>query len=280
MIDTIKSRTVTKRVVVDLSEVMMIVTSNVISRVAFGKRPYVYDDEGQKEVKTFHKLLLDSQASFVNFYYRDYFPLMGWLDKLNGTIGRLEKNFNHLDEFYQELIDEHLNRNRPNKMQDDMVDILLRLKQDSDSNIDLTFDHIKAVLMNILFGGTDTSAATVVWAMTLLIQNPETLKKVQQEVRNVIGNKGKVQEDDLQNLNYLKAFIPFGSGRRGCPGMSLGVATVELTLSNLVYAFDWELPDGEKDIDTLATLGIVSHKKNPLRLVAKVYDYGLQELMT
>ncbi|XP_024973424.1 cytochrome P450 71A1-like isoform X4 [Cynara cardunculus var. scolymus] len=348
MIDTIKSRAATKQVV-NLSETMMILTNNIISRVAFGKRLYAFDGE-EKEVRRFHQLLLESQAMSVTFYYRDHFPLMGWaLDKLNGSIDRLEKNFNDLDDFYQELIDEHLKRNRPKKMEDDMVDILLRLKQESDSSIDLTFDHIKAVLKNILFGGTDTSAATVVWAMTLLIKNHESLKKVQQEVRNVIGKKGKVQEDDLQKLYYLKAviketlrlypvvpllvpresrdrcvldgyeipqgtlvyvnawaigrdpkcwenpeefkperfmgssidykgtdfeLIPFGSGRRVCPGMSLGVATVELTLSNLLYAFDWELLDGEKDINTLAALGIVYHKKNALQLVAKVYDYG------
>ncbi|KAJ9559978.1 hypothetical protein OSB04_005138 [Centaurea solstitialis] len=347
MIDTIKSRTASKQVV-NLSETLMMLTSNMISRVAFGKRLYVYDGE-EMEVKRFHQLLLECQSWFLSYLYRDHFPLMGWLDKLNGSIARLDKNFNDLDDFFQRLIDEHLHRNKPDKSRDDIIDILLRLKQQSDSSIDLTFDHIKAVLMNILFSGTDTSAATVVWAMTLLIKNPESLKKVQQEVRNVVGNKGKVQEDDLQNLNYLKAviketfrlypvaplllpresrdrcivggyeipkgtlvyvngwalgrdpkcwenpeefkperfmgssidykgtdfeFIPFGSGRRGCPGISLGVATVELTLSNLVYAFEWELPDGEKDIDTLATLGVVSHKKNPLRLVPKVYDYG------
>nr|GEV62431.1 reverse transcriptase domain-containing protein [Tanacetum cinerariifolium] len=74
------------------------------------------------------------------------------------------------------------------------------------SSVNLTFAHIKAVLMNILLGGTDTSVATVVWAMVLLIKNPGSLKKLQQEVRNVIGNKGKV-EDDLDKFKYLKAVI-------------------------------------------------------------------------
>ncbi|KAI3736913.1 hypothetical protein L2E82_26901 [Cichorium intybus] len=347
MVDTIKTRLSTKQEV-NLSEIVMILTSNIIYRVAFGKRPYVYGDE-QQEVRRFHQLLLECQALLVNFYYRDYFPLMGWLDQLNGSIDRLEKNFKDMDECYQQIIDEHLNGNRQNKMQEDMVDILLKLKQDSDSWIDLTFDNIKAVLMNILLGGTETSASAVVWAMTLLIKNPESLKKLQQEVRNVIGNKGKVQENDLHKLNYLNAviketlrlypvapllvaresreecvlagfeipkktlvyvnawavgrdpqcwerpeefvperfmgssvdykgmdfeLIPFGSGRRGCPGMSMGAVTVELALSNLIYSFDWELPEGTKEINTLTTAGTVSHKKDPLRLVAKVYDHG------
>ncbi|MFS7951990.1 putative cytochrome P450 superfamily [Helianthus anomalus] len=66
---------------------------------------------------------------------------MGWLDILNGSIARLEKTFKGMDEFYQEVIDEHLNQNQPNIMQDDMVDILLKLKQDYSN--DLTFDHVK-----------------------------------------------------------------------------------------------------------------------------------------
>ncbi|KAG2633004.1 hypothetical protein PVAP13_2NG284600 [Panicum virgatum] len=45
--------------------------------------------------------------------------------------------------------------------------------------------------------------------------------------------------------------LPFGSGRRACPAVAMGVANVELALANLLYCFDWELPEGMKgeDID-------------------------------
>nr|QWK52236.1 cytochrome P450 71B19-2 [Isatis tinctoria] len=63
--------------------------------------------------------------------------------------------------------------------------------------------------------------------------------------------------------------LPFGSGRRICPGMPMGIATVELGLLNLLYFFDWRVPDGttHKDIDMeeAGTLTIV--KKVPLKLV-------------
>ncbi|EOA25707.1 hypothetical protein CARUB_v10019060mg [Capsella rubella] len=63
--------------------------------------------------------------------------------------------------------------------------------------------------------------------------------------------------------------LPFGSGRRICPGISMGIATVELGLLNLLYFFDWRAPDGmtHKDIDTeeAGTLTVV--KKVPLNLV-------------
>ncbi|CAF2040437.1 hypothetical protein HID58_033068 [Brassica napus] len=64
-------------------------------------------------------------------------------------------------------------------------------------------------------------------------------------------------------------FLPFGSGRRMCPGITMGMATVELGLLNLLYFFDWKLPDGmtERDIDIeeAGTLTVV--KKVPLKLV-------------
>ncbi|KAL3533137.1 hypothetical protein ACH5RR_006658, partial [Cinchona calisaya] len=180
---------------------------------------------------------------------------------------------------------------------------------------------------NVIFAGTDTAAATIIWAMTALIKSPKAMEKAQAEVRQVIGETRTIDEDDTQKLPYLKAIIketlrlfppapllvprytmesciideyeiqpkttvyvnawaiardpeywenpdeflperfldstmdakgqdfqliPFGAGRRGCPGFSLGLAIVELALANLLSSFNWELPSGLKkeDVDT------------------------------
>jgi cytochrome P450 len=202
-------------------------------------------------------------------------------------------------------------------------------------------------MQDIFIGGTDTSAATVVWAMTALMNNPRVMNKVRMEIRNLCEDKDFINENEIEKLPYLKSvvketlrlfpptpllipretiqncnidgyeikaktlvyvnawaierdpenwedpeqfyperffmssidfkgnnfeFIPFGSGRRMCPGLNMGVHTVELTLANLVQSFEWKLLNGfDKDqvLDTQVKPGIVMHKKNDLYLVPR-----------
>ncbi|XP_044484466.1 cytochrome P450 71A1-like [Mangifera indica] len=69
-------------------------------------------------------------------------------------------------------------------------------------------------------------------------------------------------------------FIPFGAGRRGCPGMLFGVAVVEYVTANLLYWFDWKLPAGltEDKLDMTETDGLTIHRKIPLYLVPSLYS--------
>ena len=69
---------------------------------------------------------------------------------------------------------------------------------------------------------------------------------------------------DFKGVDFK--FAPFGHGRRGCPGIALAIASVELVLANLVHKFEWKLPMGTKceDLDVLEQPGINIHRKNPL----------------
>ncbi|KAL9294820.1 Cytochrome P450 71B31 [Arabidopsis thaliana] len=63
--------------------------------------------------------------------------------------------------------------------------------------------------------------------------------------------------------------LPFGAGRRNCPGMTLGITILELGLLNILYYFDWSLPSGMtiKDIDMEEEGALNIAKKVPLQLV-------------
>ncbi|CAN1228763.1 Cytochrome P450 71D6 [Linum grandiflorum] len=68
-------------------------------------------------------------------------------------------------------------------------------------------------------------------------------------------------------------FIPFGAGRRMCPGMSFGMAVVKLTLANLLFHFDWKLPSNMKpeSLDMTENFGISLRKKYALHLIPILY---------
>ncbi|KAK1692116.1 hypothetical protein QYE76_008813 [Lolium multiflorum] len=66
-------------------------------------------------------------------------------------------------------------------------------------------------------------------------------------------------------------FLPFGAGRRMCPGVSLGMANMELALASLLFHFDWELPSGVRpqDLDMTETFGITVRRNSKLWLHAQ-----------
>jgi cytochrome P450 len=55
-------------------------------------------------------------------------------------------------------------------------------------------------------------------------------------------NPCELSSTDLKGNDF--ELIPFGAGRRICPGIFIGLATVELSLANLLHKFDWEMPSG------------------------------------
>ncbi|KAL9228375.1 hypothetical protein vseg_003964 [Gypsophila vaccaria] len=65
-------------------------------------------------------------------------------------------------------------------------------------------------------------------------------------------------------------FIPFGAGRRSCPGITFATSSMELLLANLVNSFDWELPVNvkPKSLDMTETSGVVIHRRDPLLVIA------------
>ncbi|XP_057799419.1 cytochrome P450 71D95-like [Salvia miltiorrhiza] len=71
-------------------------------------------------------------------------------------------------------------------------------------------------------------------------------------------------------------YIPFGAGRRSCPGLNYGLANVELPLAKLLYHFDWKLPKGMScdGLDMSETEGLTVCRKKPLIIIPTICNRG------
>ncbi|KAM7529231.1 hypothetical protein LguiB_032641 [Lonicera macranthoides] len=69
---------------------------------------------------------------------------------------------------------------------------------------------------------------------------------------------------DLRGRDFQ--LLPFGSGRRGCPGMQLGLIQVKHLVAQLVHCFNWELPNGmlHMELDMSEEFGLVVTKAQHL----------------
>ncbi|KAJ8771502.1 hypothetical protein K2173_026679 [Erythroxylum novogranatense] len=112
-----------------------------------------------------------------------------------------------------------------------------------------------------------------------------TVPKNSQVIVNVsaIGRDPSVWEDpllfkperfigtslDFKGQNF--ELLPFGGGRRICPGLPMAARQVPLILATLIQSFDWSLPNGEdpQDLDMNDKFGITLQKQQPLLLVPK-----------
>nr|UQB59827.1 F5H [Fagopyrum tataricum] len=336
---------------VNIGELVFSLTKNVIYRAAFGSN----SNEGQDE---FISILQEFSKLFGAFNWADFIPFIGWADP-NGLNARLEKARKSLDRFIDDIINDHLEKKKTGikGLEDDMVDELLVFYSEGDGKVTesddlqnairLTKDNIKAIIMDVMFGGTETVASAIEWAMSELMHSPEAMKRAQNELAEAIGFNRPVEETDLDKLPFFKCviketlrlhppiplllhetaeettvmgyripaqarvmvnsyaigrdkdswddpdmfkperfmkegvpdfkggnfeFLPFGSGRRSCPGMQLGLYALEMTVANLIQCFTWELPNGMKpsELDMTDMFGLTAPRASRLIAVPRL----------
>ncbi|KNA16967.1 hypothetical protein SOVF_084440 isoform A [Spinacia oleracea] len=134
--------------VVNLREILMTFTNDVICRASFGMK---YDHEGGFNLK---KLLDKVMELLGDFCVGDFIPWLSWIDRVSGLEGRLEKVAKPLDAFLEKVIQEHqirqstkIHHNELDKVKNvqNFVDILLEVQ--SENREALPLDSIKAVIL-------------------------------------------------------------------------------------------------------------------------------------
>ncbi|KAJ4709720.1 putative Cytochrome P450 [Melia azedarach] len=144
----------------------------------------------------------------------DFFPalarfdLQGIVKKMNGLTAKFEKMFDV-------MIDQRLRMNEKGgdkagpsgKECKDFLQFLLQLKDEADSKTPLTMIHVRALLMDMVVGGSDTTSNSTEFAMAEIMNNPEVMKRAQQELDEVVGRGNIVEESHIHKLPYLYAVM-------------------------------------------------------------------------
>ncbi|CAA3006632.1 premnaspirodiene oxygenase-like [Olea europaea subsp. europaea] len=329
---------------INLTEMVLSAQSSIVCRAAVGRRC----KDQEKLI-----LLIRESASYAGvFNFADIFPSMKLIHFLFGLDKKLIKMHKKIDHILEGIIQEHeadrIRTRVDEPLEEDLLDVFLRLKESNDFQISINRDNIKANIFEMFIAGIETSTTLVEWAMSELMKNPKTMEKAQAEVRQAFKGKTKIQENDIQTLKYLKMvvketlrlhppgpllkprkcreqcqigsyqipintfvitncwaigrdpnywenpesfeperfikssinftgnhfeLIPFGAGRRMCPGISFGIASVELALARLLYHFDWKIPGGisPQELDMTEVFGAAVGRKTNLFLIPTSY---------
>ncbi|CAL4977145.1 unnamed protein product [Urochloa decumbens] len=147
----------------------------------------------------------------------EWVPWLGWLD-VQGFVRRMKEVHVLFDQFNEQILTEHQkhkHRRRDGEgMDDDMdlVDVLLQLaeegqEEESPETTRLTRDGVKAFLLDIIGGGTETAAATMEWALVELLRHPAAMAAAAAELDRVVGRERWATESDLPGLPYVEAVV-------------------------------------------------------------------------
>ncbi|XP_057998549.1 cytochrome P450 71D445-like isoform X2 [Hevea brasiliensis] len=189
---------------INFSRMMDSLTFSIISRAAFGK---IWKGE-EEFVPTMKKL----GETLGDFNLADLYPSIKLLQVISGMKPRLKRLHQTVDKIIENIVNEHRTRKVKAKSvavgeEEDLVDALLNIQDKGDLEFPLTTENIKAVILDIFIGGSDTSSTPVEWAMSEMLKNPRVMIKAQEEVRRIFYAKGDIDEAGLQELNYLKLVI-------------------------------------------------------------------------
>ncbi|KAJ4827439.1 hypothetical protein Tsubulata_011092 [Turnera subulata] len=199
-------------VVVEMKESIGDLAMNVIVRMIAGKR-YFGDgkEDNSEESRRCQKAFSDFSYLIGLFLVSDAVPFLGWLDSMMGTVGKMKRTAREIDSVLVNWVKEHRQKRLSGKIDEEEQDLIhvMLSKMDSDqiSSLHDIDTVVKANCLSLLLGGSDTTVITITWALSLLLNNPNVLKKAQEELDDCVGMHRLVDESDINNLAYLQAIV-------------------------------------------------------------------------
>ncbi|WMV34400.1 hypothetical protein MTR67_027785 [Solanum verrucosum] len=188
---------------INMTQIIFLFSNSIICRSAFGKICKNRDE--------FLTILKEVLLLGAGFFVGDLFPTWKLLHNLRGEKTRMVNAHKKVDAVMEEILNEHIENKAAGKKgngefgDEDLVDVLLRVKENAELQYPITNDHIKAVIFDIFLGGTGSSSSTIIWALSEMIKNPNVMIKAQSEVRRVFKGKQNFSEEEVENLTYLKS---------------------------------------------------------------------------
>ncbi|KAL8127443.1 cytochrome P450 78A7-like [Apium graveolens] len=192
------------RGVVTLRKHLQDAALNNIMGSVFGRR---FDTEkDDKEVNKLREMVAEGFELLSAFNWCDYLPWLSCVYDPQHVIKRCEALVPRVREFVGTIIQQHkLNHNHQSSYaadDADFVDVLLSL----DGEDKLSQEDMIAVLWEMIFRGTDTTALLTEWVMAELVLHQDIQTKLNNEICNVVRNK-VVTDADVVKLPYLQAVV-------------------------------------------------------------------------
>ncbi|CAI0448790.1 unnamed protein product [Linum tenue] len=287
--------------VLNFSKLACSVTNGIVARVTFGKKY-----SGQEE---FIPLIEEITKVVGGFNVADLFPALKFLPAATGMRRNLLKLRNEASRLLEAIIDDHRSCRGANgeldfPLTDDNIKAVImdiftagsdtssttmnwamsemiknpRTLREAQAEVRRVFgpkgDVDESLLHELHYLKLVTKEALRLHTPAPLLVPRESMEDCEIGGFHVKAKKRFIDSSvDFKGSNF--EFLPFGAGRRMCPGLVMGMANVDLPLAKFLYHFDWKLAAGMKyeDLDMDESFGGTSTRKNNLMLIPIPYHH-------